>query len=760
VGLALGFLAGSLAFRPARATAQDAAAERPVVLRVEIEGNRNVSAEQIERWFAVRAGDRFDSARIARAVEGLMQKERFADVQVEGEAEERGVVLYVRVEEFPQLAEVRLEGAREIKESDLRGDLRLGPGAFLAPWLLRADVARVTQRYKDKGYFRASVSDTLLAAGDGRFNLTLRIQEGLKASVKRIAFTGNNTVPEGRLRKEMETHEDGLLSGGDLKPEVLQKDFDALTKYYGSLGYLDAQVLGHDLQLADNGKDLTVVIQMQEGRQYFVGDVTWEGNTVFDNAAIASRVRLFKGQPFSETAYEQTTTGIYELYQDRGYFYFSATPRRDVRDNVVNLLYQIVEGQQAKLNHVRVVGNSKTQDKVVLREFLLLPGDTFEREKLVRSMREVFQLGFFEDVVPNVTPRGEDGALVDVELRVTERQTGQLGAGAGYSAANGVTGFFEMAETNLFGAGKRLSLRWEFSKYRNDINFSYTHPWFLDTPTTLTVDLFNSGGKASVNSYYRVERLGGALRVGRRLDFLDYTTASWRYRAERVKFTDFDSTVPDSVRADLGTETRRFATGLTLRRNSTDSPFFPTRGTDAEISADLAGTFLGGDESYARLEQEISWFQKVGFSRLAFMLRSRLGFIQGLEGLPVPNDLLYRLGGVFYNGVRGYDDFEIVPLGNPPYQGGQAMGILIGELRYPFSQRVHGAVFFDAGNTWNTFKAADFSNLRKGAGLGVRVEVPMLGLMGLDYAYGFDRLDAQGRSNDSWNFHFRFGSLF
>jgi outer membrane protein insertion porin family len=389
----------------------------------------------------------------------------------------------------------------------------------------------------------------------------------------------------------------------------------------------------------------------------------------------------------------------------------------------------------------------------------LYPGDTFERSRLMRSMRDVFQLGFFDDVVPNITPRtGED--LVDVELRVQERQTGQLGAGAGYSAINGLTGFFEMAETNLFGAGKRLSFRWEFSRRRNDVSFSYTQPWIFDTPTSATIDLFNSSGRTRTYSFYNVKRTGGELRIGRRLQFLDYTTLFWRYRAERVSYTDFDPTIPESDIERLANNTTRSSTGITLRRNSTDSPFFPTRGTTAEYSIDLAGTALGGTESYVSNQVELAWYQSVGRSKWAFMLRSRFGWLRGLENRAVPNDELFRMGGVFYNGIRGYDEFEIVPVGNAAYIGGQAMSLFVAELRYPFSPRVHGALFFDAGDTWNSFSQADFSNLRKGAGFGIRVQMPMLGLLGLDYAYGFDRIDAFGRDRDSWNLHFRFGNLF
>jgi outer membrane protein insertion porin family len=493
---------------------------------------------------------------------------------------------------------------------------------------------------------------------------------------------------------------------------------------------------------------------------YTVGEVTWSGNAAFDDAAIRRLVQLRASQPFDETKYEGTTAALAELYNDAGYIQFNAVPRRDVRERVVNVHYDLTEGEVARVHHIRVVGNTKTKDKVILREFLVAPGDTFDRSKLLRSIREVYALGFFEDAgIERVVPR-EDGS-VDLELRVAERQTGQLGAGAGYSAVNAVTGFFEVAETNLFGSGQRLSLRWEFSRRQNEIDFSFTQPWLFDTPTTLGVELFNSSRRYRINDFYRDKRTGGALTLGRRLDFLDYTRASWRFRAESIELTDFDDLYQGPLRERFKDGPRNtFSTGLTLRRNSTDNPFFPTSGSEAEAASDLIGTILGGDESYLRSSASLAWYQRVGASKLSLMLRTRFGLLKGLDGRDAPDYELFRLGGNRYYGVRGYDDFEIVPAGNAQFLGGRAMSTFTAETVYPFSPKVHGLLFFDAGNTWRTFGEADFSFLRKGAGVGVRVEVPGLGTLGLDYGYGFDRVDALGRDRDAWNLHFNFGSLF
>ena len=736
---------------------------RPSVVRIDVEGNRQVPAEQILQWFGLGVGDRFDPSRLARAVRELAAKKRFEDVRVEGEEADTGIVLHVIVREYPQLGAVRIEGAKQIKDKEIQAAIKLAPGAFLTPAELRSDRDKIVALYRDKGYYNAAVADTLLAGESGKPALVFRLTEGEKVKVQKVAFVGNVHGGEHDLRKAMtNTKEEGFLGlrGGDLKSEKLQEDFEKVAAWYRDRGYLDAGVDHHELVPADNGRDLILRVYVKEGPRYSVGNIAWAGNSVFSDSIIQSRVRLFLGSPFSESRYEATTTGIYELYNDRGYIHFNAVPKRDVRGTVVNLTYAFTEGDAANVGDIRIVGNTKTHDKVILREMSLHPGEKFDRSRLMRSIRDVYSLGFFEDAgVQNFTP--QDDGTVDLELRVAERQTGQLGAGAGYSAVNAVTGFIEVAETNLFGTGNRMSFRWEFSRRQNDLNFSYSMPWVWDTPTSMGIDLYDSSHRSQVNDFYRDQRTGGSVTLGRRLEFLDYTRASWRFRAERIELTDFSLTYRGPLRARFANGPRRtISTGLTLRRDSTNDPFFPSAGSEAELSTDLFGTFLGGDENYLRTSASLAWFQPLGISKFSLMLRSRFGMLRGLRESSAPDYELFRLGGSRYFGVRGYDDFEIVPNGNPQYLGGQAMSIYTAEIVFPVAKSVHASLFFDAGDTWKSFAEADLSFLRKGAGVGVKLQVPMLGQLGLDYGYGFDRVDALGRDRDGWNLHFNFGQLF
>ncbi len=736
------------------------AATVPNVVRIEVEGNHQVPVDQILQWFGVRAGDRFDPGRVARAVRELTSKKRFEDVRIEGENAAGGIVLHVVVREYPHLDGVRIVGAKKLKEKDIRDALKLATGSFLTPAELRVDQDKITSLYKDKGYFRAVVRDTLVADADGKQALQWQIEEGEKVRARDVAFVGNDHIaakPLGKLLKR----DGGFLSLGDeLRLDALPDEFEKIAGYYRDRGYLDAQVVSHDLDVGKDGESLLLRIHVQEGPRYTVGTIGWSGNTVFGDSLLQRCIRLRQGAPFSEAQYDSTTAAIYSLYNDRGYIHFNAVPKRDIQDHVVNVAYEFSEGDPSTVGHVRIAGNTKTHDNVILREFLILPGDKFDRSKLMRSIREVYSLGFFDDAgIQNFTPR--DDGTVDLELKVMEKQTGQLGAGAGYSAVNAVTGFIEVAETNLFGSGNRMSFRWEFSKRQNDVDFSYSMPWLFDTPTSLGIDLYNSSRRSAVSDFYRDKRTGGSLTVGRRLDFLDYSRLAWRFRAESIELTDFSADYTGPLRARFKDGRRKtISTGLTLRRDSTNDPFFPSAGSEAELSSDLIGTVLGGDESYARSSASLALFQPVGWSRLALMLRTRFGLLRGLRGHSTPDYELFRLGGSRYFGVRGYDDFEIVPAGNPAFLGGQAMSIYTAELTYPFSPKFHGVLFADAGNTWTSFRDADLSLLKKGAGVGVRVQVPMLGQLGLDYGYGFDRVDALGRDRDSWNLHFNFGQMF
>jgi outer membrane protein insertion porin family len=278
----------------------------------------------------------------------------------------------------------------------------------------------------------------------------------------------------------------------------------------------------------------------------------------------------------------------------------------------------------------------------------------------------------------------------------------------------------------------------------------------MGTPTEVTVSLFNRVQNQVRQQFFSDRRRGGSLRVGRPFPWFDYTRVFASYRFEQVELTNFSESYQGSLR-DVDWPQRTSTFGLTALRNSTDNPFHPTRGTRTVVRGRwTGGVLLGGDVSLQEYETEFSWYQKLLW-KFVLEVRDEIGVLDGYGDTDdVPDYELYRLGGNRINALRGYDFFEVVPSGNAQFVGGRFKHTLSYEVSFPIAEpSVYGLFFYDAGNTWNSFREADLFDLHKGAGLGIRIELPMLGTIGMDYGYGFDRI-----GGGSWEPHITFGGAF
>jgi outer membrane protein insertion porin family len=375
---------------------------------------------------------------------------------------------------------------------------------------------------------------------------------------------------------------------------------------------------------------------------------------------------------------------------------------------------------------------------------------------MMRSLREVFNLGFFAgppDI--NVSPPDDEGNI-DISLRVEERSTGQFRFGAGFSELNSVSGFLGLEEPNLLGRGQRLGLNWEFSSYRQNIDLRFTEPWLFGTRTELSVSVFNFVQNQVQYLFYDDRRKGFSVRLGRPFPWFDYTTILGRYQYEEVELKNFSTSYTGPLR-NISWPQRTSSFALTLMRNSTDSPFHPTTGTSSYFTAEWnGGDFLGGDVRFQRYEAKFSTYIPLLWK---FVLESRynIGVLDGYDRpSQVPDYELFKLGGNRRYALRGYDFYEVVPEGNPQYIGGRFMQVLSQEITFPISENmVYGVFFMDGGNTWNSFQGADLFDLKKGIGLGIRLELPMLGTVGFDYGYGVDKVGGA-----AWEPHISLGGRF
>ena len=742
------------------------------IVEIEVIGAVTVNPRQVTAWAGLEAGQKVSRNLVATAVRRLFATRKFSEIYVYAQDLPGGVKLTVNLREFPRIRTVAFTGNRKIKENELREAFPISVGQFANPAAVQRDLQPIRELYWEKGYFNIAVhTDSSVVDANNMQDLVVTIDEGRKVKVKSIAFEGNETLSDGDLRGAMAQGTTGFLKSGTFKKQVFETDSDRIITFCKDNGFLDATV--DDTELIPRPakpNELDIIIHITEGRRYFVGNVSWEGNSVFGDLAVSEQVYLEKDKVFKEKEYLRTLESLQTLYADQGYIYIGVEPQREIRDGKVNVTFNIIEGQPAKVRDIRISGNTKTYDEVLLREFHIYPGDVFSRKRIEYSVRDAMQSGYFEEVMPDFKPVG-DGGDIDLIFKVKEKQTGQFMFGAAYSAETSISGFIQVQETNFRGKGQNIGVTWQFGSRRRSMELSFTEPWFMGRPILVGADIFDRY-QYHYDDFYESRIRGFSLRTGRRIPGTRFSNIGLRYELSQTRLSNFSASYiryMDSLEESLGDSGQQFerldevdwprlksAIRATFSRNSTDNPFFPTNGSRTTYSVELAGGPLGGEIDFMEHNLKMSYYQRlpVGF---VLHVRGMFGLIEGIEGgrQNVPDWDRYRLGGNRLYPLRGYQDLEVVPRGNPSFIGGQAYTIFNFEALYPLTRAVQLITFLDMGDTWNSMNEANLANMRKGAGFGIRVEVPMMGTIGFDYGYGFDKVGGPG-----WEPHFNIGTMF
>ncbi len=737
------------------------------LVRVRVVGISTVTADQVIAWSGLEVGKDISKEGVSAAVRKLAALGKFSEVFAYKTDVKTGMELILNLSEYPRLAGIEFAGAKELKPKDLKEEVELRVGDFLTPGAVTRAKLKIKEKYQSEGYYSATVNtDSTAYSAGGRQTLVFKIIEGQKVKVHSINIEGNLQVNSDDLRKGWKTKTDNWIRGGTFKRPEYEEDLQKLVDNYRDKGFLDAQVLNERKEFLEDGKKLDIYINVSEGPRYDVGNLTWEGNTVFPDDRIAQELKLHKGAVFSESVFQETVQDLNSLYWEAGYIYITVEPTRDIEGHTVNVHLKFREGRPASVHDIIITGNTKTHEMVVRRELRIRPGDLFVSSRLQDSQRRVFQLGFFEDVQVDFKPATPEGDI-DLILNVKEKQTGQFSMGMGFSQQSRATGFLQVGETNLMGRGNALQFSWQFGSRASYLNLSYTMPWFRGTPTLLGIDAYNRFSN-QVNDYYDTRVKGGAIRLGRPIPGTRFSRASLRYSYSWTTLSNFDPayvrTLDQLERQQGQTDLqrldktdwpeRRSTVTLSLSRNSTDSPFFPTNGSSAVFRYELNGGPLGGDLDFHRIEANYDFYQALPW-KFVFHVGNVAGWLRAFgKTSQVPDYEKFRLGGNRLYALRGYRDLEVVPRGNLSFVGGEFFTTLTTEVLYPVTKAVQLVGFVDQGDTWNSFSEADLTNLRKGAGFGVRLEVPLVGRVGLDYGYGFNK------ANPSWETHFNFGAFF
>jgi outer membrane protein insertion porin family len=830
---AFGFLFIALAMiGPGAARAQTVPSTPDTVTSVRVTGNTTVDGGLILRGFGVPVGTRFSMDAVRRGIRRLYDLGFFNDVSVDADRQPGGVGLLIQVVENPRVGAVEFSGNKKVKEKDILEATGPLQGKMADDKLLAKVDRAANQVYREKGYTKAQVSSRYLPGdSSARRILLVQVDEGPKMRVEAIRFVGMSQMEEDDLRDPMKQGTTGFLKGGVYKPEVVEEDVERIEAGLAENGFRDGKVTGYEVLPGSKEDRVILEFTVVEGPRYHVGTVGWEGNEALPTGALMGLTKVEPLAVFNQQKVQKTVEEAYGLYADIGYIYLSIRPDYVARDSTVDVVFQVTEGEPSHIRDIIITGNTRTREYVIRRQLAVRPGDLFTRNALIRSQRELQQLGYFSNMQVDYKPVPESSDI-DLTMEVEEKQVGTASAGFGFSSSVGLTGFIELGHSNLFGKGQTLNLRVERGSERSNANISLTEPWFMGSPTTLGIDLFTTttryrGPTTDIES----RRSGGALRVGRPLP-IPYTRVFGTYALQREKLNEGDLLGQTTTGFQLARRpTVSSSLTLSVVRNSTNHPIYPTVGSKSRLAMEFSGGPLGGDQVFQKYELDVAGFFpsfRVGNWGPTLMLRGRFGAVgdafrdvplnpqfyvpdpllptdaawdtlaypigPGME-IPVPrytriippeSTELFRMGGTTYDPLRGYEDFEIVPEENVArqffvntvpdtltglytvrgvnsfYPGGMYMAAFTAEMQFLIAEPLHGLVFGDAGATWNSLGEFQWDTWHPAVGLGVRLEIPLLGLVGFDYAYGFNGLNrSTGQYNRGrWVPHLQFGRVF
>jgi len=753
-----------------------------VIAGISVEGNKFSDAQTIISLSGLRAGDQIsipNDNKINTAIKTLWSRNQFSDVRiVVDKITPMGIILLIKVVENPRLNQIILKNNEKITEEEakdaigkVRGDVISGYEAYKAEKNLK-------EKYKEEGLVFAKVDAQISDIDSNNYtNLQVDVVEGIEYYVNSITIEGNDFFEDDEIYSEFEEtnskswYEVWRSSKFDIN--LYQEDKKLLLAFYRNRGFRDIEIVKDTILYNETEETVDIIITVSEGPRLIIRNVDFVGNSKYPSEILKARLDIHPGEPYNLEKLQHNLSGNEDqtdansVYMDNGYL-FSRMDVEEVRvpPDSVDLKIVVTEGDRVTIRKVIIKGNTKTKDKVIRRELFTRPGDFFDRSAIIRSVRALGMLNYFNPEALRPDVKMVDNTKVDVVYEVEERSTDTFNASIGFAGSYGLTGAigfsfnnFSIMEPLQGGAGQLLNLTWEFgqgSRYQN-FSIGFTEPWLFDEPTTVGFTVFDS----KINYGYSLRRTGGSMNFGRRFRWPDdYFRGDANIRFQR---NDVKGAVSNLYyRNGLTTEG---TVGFTLSRLNLDNLYFPTEGSKFVWTNNFAMGALGiGNIDYfkstIRMEMNQPLMQIKGMNKLMLHIGTYQGFITGFKSdtMITPVELFYMggngLSGINVTPLRGYPDQSVGPM-----YGGRILSQYYTELRFALAQDpmpifIYG--FAEAGNVWHTLKDADPFNLKRAVGFGVRLLLNPIGLIGFSYGFGFDEDDRTGRVS-GWRFLFHFG---
>jgi outer membrane protein insertion porin family len=682
-----------LALTPGLALAQ--AGRSAVVQQIRVDGTQRIDPETVQSYLLIKPGDEADAEKLDRSLKALFATGLFADVTLRQD----GGTLIVRVVENPIINRIAFEGNRRINDEQLLTEVQLRPRVVYTRTKVQNDVKRILDLYRRSGRFAATVEPKVIQLPQNRVDLVFEISEGQITGVQRINFVGNQQFSDGRLREVIQTRESRwwrILSTDDTyDPDRLSFDRELLRKFYLANGYADFRVVSAVAELSPDREGFYITFTIEEGDRY-----------KFRNIDLVSRLRDLNvddlrktittesGDWYDADKVEQSITALTDAVGSFGYAFVDVRPRinRDREARAVDVTYEIQEGPRVYVERINIVGNVRTLDKVIRREFRIAEGDAFNTAKLRRSRQRVRNLGFFDRVeVTNVPGDAPDRTIVNVEVQ--ERSTGELSFGVGFSTADGALADISIRERNLLGRGQDLRLGFTLSQRRQELDLSFTEPYFLDKNISAGFDVFRITRDFQRESSFDQENVGFTLRAGYQITEPLRQTLRYTLREDTIENVAADAS--RLIKEQQGT-TLSSIVGQELLYDQRDDRFDPTEGYYVRLINDFAG--LGGDVTFLRNRLGAGYYYPVMPEWVA-SLTGELGYIQDF-GDPIRIQNRFFIGG---ETLRGFASAGIGPrdITTGDALGGREYAIGSAQLTFPSGLPkelgIRGSFFTDFG---------------------------------------------------------------
>ncbi len=734
---------------PASPAVVPAASEAPadkIVKSIDIQGQKSIGIATILTKIKTRVGQEYRQAVISDDLKRLYNTGYFSDVRVDRQEEGDGLKVIIYVDEKPIVEEITFSKIRYYSKKVILSKIKTQVGKFFDKKSLNDDINTIKDLYIKKGLTQVEVdTEQFLDAATNKVSLHVVIREGYRVKVRKISILGNAAYNDDKVIKAMKSRSAWIFNAGFFKEEVLTEDMERIQAFYEKNGYIDAKA-AYTVEKLNRGL-VNVDVTVEEGKRYYVGDVTLTGNLIVSSAEIDAGMKdIKKGRIFSKARLADDVANVRSLYFDKGYIFakINESTSLNPENGQVDIKMDIQEGGIAYINKIQVQGNTQTRDIVIRRELRMYPGDQFDGVKLRRSKERLNNLGYFEDVNFDIQDTDVQDQK-DLMVEVKEAKTGSFSFGGGYSTVDSLLGFVEVEQKNFdfanwptfTGGGQRISMRAEVGSTKNNETLSFTEPWMFDYPISGGFDIYRMQHQRATDTGYAYDqtRTGIKLRAGKELS--DYLSTAGYYRLENINISNMETGVSSDLQAEVGKNTVS-SVGGSLTNDHRDSTISPTKGWIGTVSSDVAGGPFGGDKDFYRLETNASYYVPLKYNSV-IELSGRAGIVDAYgNSKKVPIFERYFAGGA--QSIRGYSERGVGPVDantNDPI-GGESL--LLGTVEYtiPLVEVIKLALFFDTGSVAAKYGDIFSDKIYSGYGMGFRVKTP-IGPMKLDYGIPLDK---------------------